>query len=674
MQGISPTGNGGSNIDVQGLVSKLIKAEGGPTQNRLDQQESKIQADISALGTFRGALSDFQTTLGKLRNPDDLRKMTATSSDKDKIEISASTSAQEGSYNVEALQLAQSQRLTSEAFASDLEPIGKGSLTFQFGRTDPATGKFTPNPKASVKNIQITNENNSLRGIKGAINEGDFGVRASLVNDGKGTRLVFNAEGTGEINAMRIVVHDDDSTNMDQNGLSRLAYDPTQANHQATNMLESAKAQDAILRIDGIEITSPTNNFDKAIDGVSIKIKDTTGNQPVKLTTTFDEAGVTAAIGDFVKTYNAMINNVQTVAGYDPKTKTAGPLAGDAAVRGIVEQIRRSIGISFNGINDNYTSLASIGIETQNDGTLTIDNGKLQKAVADDMLQVTKLFARAGSATDPLIRYVKAGDDAHMGSYDVNITQLATQGHYIGTEPMFAGNFSIDEGGNKLTVKIDGVTSGEIKVPPGDYASGMAMAEVLQRAINNDEALKHAGISVGVKYIADQFVISSKRQGSASRVDVLTSGANIRALGIDPAQGLAGEDVHGTIGGQPANGNGQTLTGRGDASGIEIQILGGTTGARGRVSYSRGVAEQLGGVLDTYLSNNGLLDSRNKGYQHRIEDITHQREQLSRRLAVSKERLMKKFSDLDETIGRMHATSDSLKNQLANLPGASKPK
>jgi flagellar hook-associated protein 2 len=674
MPGISPTGNGGSNIDVQGLVSKLIKAKGGPTQHRLDKQEAKIQADISALGSFRSALSDFQHSLGKLRKPDDLRQMSATSSDKDKIEISASPDAQAGSYQVDVEQLAQAQRLTSQLFDSDLEPLGKGSLTFQFGRIDPHTGKFVPNPKASVKTIQITDKNNSLRGIKSAINDANFGTRASLINGSKGTRLVLSAEGTGEINAMRIVVHDEDGNNLDKGGLSRLSYDPTQATHQGVNMLESTTAQDAVIRVDGIEISNSSNNFDKAIDGVNIKVKASTGDEPVTLTTSFDVAAVTKAVEDFVKTYNAMINNVQSIAGYDPKTKVAGPLAGDAAVRGIVDQIRRSIGTSFSGINPDYNSLASIGITTQNDGTLLLDNSKLQKAVDADMLQVSKLFARTGSTTDSLIRYVKASDDAHMGVYDVNITHLATQGHYIGAEPMFVHDFQIVDGKNQLTMKVDGTTSGDIKVAAGDYGSGQEVAEALQRAINDDEAFKHNHISVKVNYIADQFVISSKREGAASRVDVITAGAGIRDLGIDPARGLPGEDVRGTIGGQPATGNGQKLTGRDKAKGIEIEVLGGKTGERGQVAYSRGVAEQLGGLLDNYLGSNGLLDSRNKGYQHRIEDISHQRDELSRRLAVSKKRLTKQFSDLDKTIGRMHSTSNYLKNQLAHLPGATKPK
>lgn len=673
MPGINPMGKAGS-IDVQGLVNKLLKADGGPPLERLDKQEAKVQSDISALGSFRSSLSDFQQTLGKLRKPDDLRQMNATSSDKDKIEVTASPKAQEGSYKVDVEQLAQAQRLTSQVFHDDLAPIGKGSMTFQFGRIDPHSGKFVPNPKTPVKTIHITDGNNSLRGIRNAVNEAGFGVRASLINDGKGTRLVFSSNGTGEINGLRVVVNDDDGNNLDKQGLSRLSYDPTKPGHRGVNMIESTKAQDAIVDIDGIKVTSPSNHINKAIDGVMMTIKGTTGNTPVKLTTSFDVAGVTKAIETFVKKYNAMIDNVQKIAGYDAKTKVAGPLSGDAAVRGIVEQIQRTLGMSFGGINRDYNSLASIGITTQNDGTLLVDNSKLRKAVSTDMLQVSKLFARAGSTTDSLIRYVKASDDAKMGAYDIYIGQTATEGHYIGTEPAKTMDFQIRKGDNTLSMKVDGITTGDIKVPVGTYQDGRELADALQRAINSDKALQHGNASVKVNYLANQFVISSNRKGSNSHVDVISSASDIRALGIDPAKGLAGENVEGTIGNMPATGDGQKLTGRGKAHGIVIDVLGGRTGARGKVMYSRGVAEQLGGILDNFLGSNGLLANRNKGYQDRIKDIDHQRASLNRRLGEEQKRLTKKFSDLDETIGKMHSTSKYLAQQLAHLPGASKPK
>jgi len=109
------------------------------------------------------------------------------------------------------------------------------------------------------------------------------------------------------------------------------------------------------------------------------------------------------------------------------------------------------------------------------------------------------------------------------------------------------------------------------------------------------------------------------------------------------------------------------------AQGIKIEILGGQTGLRGNVAYSRGVAEQLSGMFDNFLGTNGLINSRNSGFNHRIEDISRQREQLSRRLAVSEKRFLTQFSNLDTLMGKMRSTSSFLTNQLAGLPGARKP-
>jgi flagellar hook-associated protein 2 len=668
MQGINPTGLGGSNLDVEGLVDKLVSAEGTPVQNRLDRQEAEVQTNISALGTFRGALADFRDSIEALRNPEDFNKVAATTSDEEKVEISATNEAQAGSYSIQVLQLAESHRLTSEAFKSDLDPIGSGNLSFQFGRVNPENGQFINNEKATVKNIQISDENNSLRGVVEEINRGDFGVRASLINDGNGYRLALSTEATGEINSLRIVVNDADGSDADSRGLSRLAYDPMQPN--AMNMIETGQARDALVLLDGIEIASPSNSIDDAINGVTLKLNDVTGESPVRLTTSFDREAVRESITNFVSVYNEMMATIQTVAGFDPETGEGGPLSGDSSVRGIAEQVRRVLGASYNTVNEDYGSLASIGIDTQRNGTLTIDNSELNAAIEDNLDQVTKLFARAGSSSDSLIQFVSADDGAAMGTYEVVIDKLAAKGQYIGSEIGNVSEFTVNAGNNKLVLRVDGVTSDTIKLAAGRYDNGEALAEALQRQINNDTALKREGASVAVQYILGQFVIESNSVGRGSRVDVLSAENSLRNLGIDPAQGIAGQDVAGRLGRMPAEANGQMLKGMDEADGINIKVLGGKTGKRGTVSFSMGIAEQLSEKLNLYLGNNGLLESRSNGLNRQIEDITQQREQLGRRLAVTEERLLKKFTNLDATLGRMRSTSKFLSNQLAALPGA----
>ncbi len=131
MPSISATGiDSGTGLDVNGLVSKLVGAERAPVDNRLNRQEAQIQANISALGTFRGALADFQGSLKTLRDSTDLHKVSTNSSDEDILAVTATNGAQQGNYQIEVSQLAQAHRLTSETFLSDIEPIGTGNLSF----------------------------------------------------------------------------------------------------------------------------------------------------------------------------------------------------------------------------------------------------------------------------------------------------------------------------------------------------------------------------------------------------------------------------------------------------------------------------------------------------------------------------------------------------------------
>ncbi len=667
MQGINPTGLGGSSLDVEGLVDQLVTAEGAPARNRLDRQEVETQSSISAFGIFRGALSDFQTSLEGLRSSQDFNKISTVSSDEEKITLVANNEAQAGAYSVEVEQLAQSHRLTSKAFNSELEAIGTGNLSFQFGRVDSNSGQFISNNQATIKNIKISDENNSLLGIAQVINQADFGIRASIINDGKGHRLALSTEATGEINSLRLVVTDQDGRMNDATGLSRLSYDPTQPN--TMNMIETARAQDAVVLLDGIRINNASNTISEAVKGISIDINALT-DKPVLLTAEFDVAAVQESIQFFVASYNEIVNTIQSVSGLDPETGVSGPLAGDSSVRGLAEQIRRVIGASFNGVNEDHGSLASIGIETERNGSLVVNEGKLRTAIEDELQQVTKLFSRAGATSDPLIRYVSADEDARMGTHDITITQLARKGTYIGRDIGQNDSFTVPAGENALVLRVDGVTSSKVTIPAAVYASGALLAEALQGQINKDEVFRREDVSVSVSYVAGQMVITSNRLGGQSRVDVISADNSIKDLGIDPAEGIAGENIAGRIGRFGAEAQGQILTGMGDAQGIKIEVIGGKEGNRGNVSFSMGVAEQLSKTLDRYIGNQGVLQTRSEGLNRRIEDINQQREQLARRLETSEKRLMKQFSSLDATLGKMRSTSNFLSSRLAALPGA----
>ncbi len=663
MASVGPAGgNASSGLDVQGLVGKLVSADRAPMDARLTRQEVQVQANISALGTFRASLAEFQNSLKGLRDTADLHKMTIKSSNDDAVEVIASKEAQPGSYQLEVRQLARAQRLVSAVFSSDLDPVGTGKLTFQFGKLNPQTSNFDINGKSIPQVIEISDSNNSLRGIKETINKSDFGVRASIVNDGSGYRLVLTSALTGTANQMRILV-DDAANGQSGSDLALLSYDVL----GSRNLEETAAADDAVISLDGIEVSSPTNQIDNAITGLTLKLKNTTNNEPVHVSTSFDQSAVLDAVHGFVKSYNDLNTTMQSIAGVDQKTKQAGPLAGDPTVRGIVEQLRRVIGGSFGGINKEYVSLASIGIDSQRNGTLSIDESKLQNAVAGNFTEIAQLFARSGSASDPLVKFVDAKEATAMGAYGLRITQLPKHGYYIGAENGGLTNTAITDADNKLVVKVDGTTSAPIALTPGVYTTGNELAATLARQINSDAAIKRAGSSVTVRVIADQLVIESARLGSASRLEIVSADPGIKSLGLDPAVGIEGADIEGTLGNQPASGSGNRLIGEQLAAGLKVELLGGKVGDRGEVVFSRGVAEQLNGLLDDFLGAQGIIGTRSKGYDARIHDIGQQRDQMDRRLATTEQRLLKQYSSLDALLGKMRDTSTYLST---HLPGA----
>lgn len=668
----------GSGLDVPGLVEQLVAAEGEPVRKRLDRKEAELQAGLSALGTFKGAVSEFQASFDSLRNSDAFGAMNVVSDDEESLTATASPVAFPGDYEVEVVQLAQAQKLSSEAFDSDVKPLGSGSLTIQLGRYQ--DGNFTTNSEFAPANITLDASNNSLRGIAEAINQSGSGVRAAVVNDGVGYRLVLSALQEGSDNSLRIVTLDEDGDNTDLEGLSNLAFDLSRFGNGAANLIESVPAQDAILRIDGLEVTRSGNEIDDVLDGVLLELHPGAAGKRIGLTVSLDTESVNNAINEFVSRYNTLVDVINELTGYDPETGVAGPLAGDASVRGVAAQIRRVMSSNFDTINQTYPSLASIGIETQTDGKLTIDKARLQTAIETDLQEVIQLFAVSGSASDPLVRYRGAEPDTPPGAYALIVTGLAQQGFFQG-QPVPDGPLVVSDGQNRLRVMVDGVRSERISIEPGSYRSLTELANALQTAINSDPRLGPAGNRVEASVQTGEasgsagqvLMLTSQRYGSNSGVELLEVDAGLAAVsGLQPGSGSAGQNVQGTFAGEPAVGSGRLLTAEGRAHGLQIEVLGGVTGERGEVYYSNGIAAQLGNLVGNFTGQDGLFDTRSSGFNQRIEDITQQRERLGRKLERSEERYLKQFSSLDALLGRMRSTSEYLDQQLAALPGANR--
>src|SRR5262249_47328021 len=160
--------------------SKLMEVERQPL-TALDTQTSNYKAQLSAYGTMKSTLSTLQAAAAALTTSK-LHAVKATTGDATLATASASAAAAPGSHAVEVQQLAQAQKSNSPALAS----AGTGTMTIEFGSYD--AGGFHLNDDKVGKTITINQS--TLVGARDAINAADAGVRASIVNDGTGDRLV----------------------------------------------------------------------------------------------------------------------------------------------------------------------------------------------------------------------------------------------------------------------------------------------------------------------------------------------------------------------------------------------------------------------------------------------------------------------------------------------------
>ncbi|GMR15887.1 MAG: hypothetical protein BMS9Abin31_0181 [Gammaproteobacteria bacterium] len=672
--------NSGSGLDVRNLVDQLVAAEGGPVTSRLDSKEVNIQAGLTAIGTFKGALLDFQASLAPLRKENAFKSINATSSNEDKFTVTAKDNAVTGSYDIEISQLAQSQKLKSQAFDSEFYSIGSGTISIEFGEVNNEKNSFDVNSKIPTQHIEIDEENSSLRGIQQTINQANVGVRASIINDGTGYRLILTSEKSGIENSLRISISDDDVNNEDLFGLSHLAYNPVAVTGAdggditGKNLEQAAQAKNALFSIDGISISSSQNEVKNSIPGIIINLKKVTEDGFESFKVEKETSAIKKSIESFVSNYNELMTTVTTLTGFDSDSGQAGPLSGDPAIRGITEQIRRRLSTSFNGINENLTALSSIGINSSRDGTLTLDEFKLESALENHTNEIAHLFAAAVSTSDAKIIVTSEKIPATDGIFDVTIKQTPSSGLYTGQRLInFPDNISnVPE---NITLIVDGVTSGQIKLLPRSYASGKEFAAELERVINQDVSLKSKSKSVSINYINDALKITSNSVGLVSNVDVKSVSRNLSSLtGLFTGKGEPGRDLKGNVNGYDLVGDGTKLKLEGVLSGVVLDIGGKQTGERGELVVTNGIASILDELTNSFLANNGLLDARIDGYNSKIKNIDKQRDDLVRKLEVSEQRYLKQFSNLDAMLGKMRSTSNFLAEKLSTLPGATRPR
>jgi len=397
----------GSGLDVTGIISKLMTVESAPL-TALQTKATGIQTKISAFAAVKSAISGFRDAARTLTNPSTWSATLGTSGDPSTVTVVPSATAATGSYAITVQNLAASQSIASRSYADSTAVVGAGSLHIDLGSWNTGNTAFTAQTGNAGVDLTVS-ATATLADVRDQINAAGAGVTASIVTDTTGARLVMTSAKTGVNNGFRITSTDADGVNNDSAGLSALAYNPP----GSTTSTLSQTAANASATINGLSVSSASNNLAGAVDGLTLNLVKV-NTTPVLVTVAQDNTSITAAIQGFATAYNTLSTLLETDTKYDSTTSTAGPLQADSTAVSVQRQLRNILGASSTA-STAFSTLSQAGLEIQSDGTISVNSTKLTSALGN-LGEVKKLFANSGTGGNGFATQMRSLTTAMLAS------------------------------------------------------------------------------------------------------------------------------------------------------------------------------------------------------------------------------------------------------------------
>jgi flagellar hook-associated protein 2 len=414
----------GSGLDTTAIVKALVDADKAAKQNQITRQSTTNTSQISAIGSLKSVLANFQTAIKNLGSTTNQQFLgfTATAADTKVLTAVASNTAVNGSYVVKVDNLATSSKVATAAFvggASTSIPDGTLNIT-QNGVSRPVT--IPPGA--------------TLQSVRDAINtqQGANGFSANIVTDQFGSRLVMGSSTTGAGSDITL----SGIAGLEITAGQKMGTTPTAASAGAIGEL----AMDAKFSVDGLALTSKSNTVDKAVSGLTLNLV-AGGGLSTTVTVGPNNDGLKKSIQSFVDAYNQVVTSVTALTkpslDDDGKPTIPAALTGDPLARGILASIREPL--TTTGAGDKLTVLSQLGITTnQKTGALDFDATKFSAAMGAQQLggEVQKLFmgdpTKTGDAAkglldrmnDSIAPYTVTGKDGILDSRSTSLAKTKT--------------------------------------------------------------------------------------------------------------------------------------------------------------------------------------------------------------------------------------------------------
>ena len=350
----------GSGLDINNIVKVLVEAQQLPKEAIYNKSEQTINAKLSAFGSLKSALSEFQNVIESYKESDILSPKKVSVGDTNLISAEADGDAQIGEFEIEVVRVATRHKAGSAFLSDSSTAVGEGIITIA---SNGESFDITVDPTDDMYDVANKINNHS---------ENDM-VAASNLTTENGARIVFTSKKTGTSNALNISA-------VATNG-SGLANTFNGGNISTLNA-----AQYSVMKIDGLQVSSQSNQYSSALTGVTINLLEAHASDRATLIIEDDKAPIKANITKFVDAYNSLMKSINGVSRYNSTSKTSSSLQGDSMVRSLVTQIRSVV-----ATQSNSNSLYDIGISIDQYGTMNINNAKLEDAI--DNKELGGLFA-----------------------------------------------------------------------------------------------------------------------------------------------------------------------------------------------------------------------------------------------------------------------------------------
>jgi flagellar hook-associated protein 2 len=278
---------------------------------------------------------------------------------------------------------------------SNVARLGFTAGTTSQGATQLGSGTLTLSQGSSSFTLTIGSSNNTLSGLRDAINNAGSnpGISATIVNGNDGAHLILTGGATGAANAVSV----------SETGTVGLA-----------SVLSTATAAtNASFTVGGYSQSSASNTVTGAIDGVTLTLaKVSDSGSSTKVTVSNDTGGVQGKVQAFISNYNSLLSKMASLSGYVAATKTAGPLQGDPLVSALQTEMRRLAQSVISSAGTTYDRLSAVGITTAVDGTLSLDATKFTAAQTANPGAMAALF----SGTTGVATKFKTALDSHLAT------------------------------------------------------------------------------------------------------------------------------------------------------------------------------------------------------------------------------------------------------------------